>query len=556
MSRLDRIVMLPPLLILLVVIGAPTCCDPGDRYMKLSSPPDVYQGNQPFCGRATAANMLAAAGYGPSGQNVGARALAIYNELKEDQQLGPSRRFTATVLQWWLLKHGPGSCSSGPCYVLVTLSGDLSLSCSPGWDDPKAPLRIGSALRECQFVGLSYCRYPGFPNEAPHVISVWGDDGPDAGNLTSNPQRIYVTDSVTNTTPAVEEYELELQEGHPWSFASVRWPSAVRYVVFLGKADWVPGPDVVVRMATSLRVVHTGIQPASGISYTLSYGSEIRDPESSVDLGGTTCSCPTPASTGGMSVDFDCDFPPPDQVQPGKSATISTVFTAKEWLYSTTPTPSSSDVTANLGVTYRDVEFKLAGGAAPTPKRVPHSPGLDKPIREQRHQALPAITWAVATRRLEDAITKPNVIGGYLVGSFSVSQSSSAARSDVLATYRFVHQYSFAGSPEHHVLVLDGPSGLWISNLKLGHSYSYLDGESLWQFNSWMPLQVSQPLDLKGAPIKIGVDWDGLLPYPQAYYGPAKPPVTPDHIVAPGQIVTSGSPPGELVQVTPTPGTQ
>jgi hypothetical protein len=52
-------------------------------YLKIDPPPDVDKNHPDLtCWIATAANMLAGAGYGPAGLNDQQRAEAIYNQLR------------------------------------------------------------------------------------------------------------------------------------------------------------------------------------------------------------------------------------------------------------------------------------------------------------------------------------------------------------------------------------------------------------------------------------------------------------------------------------------
>ena len=71
---------------LCVVVFLSLCCGPGMAadYLKLIPPPDAnkpYTASDASCWLATAANVLAGAGYG-TGATVQVRADEIYNELK------------------------------------------------------------------------------------------------------------------------------------------------------------------------------------------------------------------------------------------------------------------------------------------------------------------------------------------------------------------------------------------------------------------------------------------------------------------------------------------
>jgi len=67
---------------------AEECSDHPGHYCKLANPPDVEKDGGPgsdlTCWLATAANMLAGAGYGTDGNTVQERAEEIYGQLKAE----------------------------------------------------------------------------------------------------------------------------------------------------------------------------------------------------------------------------------------------------------------------------------------------------------------------------------------------------------------------------------------------------------------------------------------------------------------------------------------
>jgi hypothetical protein len=64
-------------------------------------------------------------------------------------------------------------------------------------------------------------------------------------------------------------------------------------------------------------------------------------------------------------------------------------------------------------------------------------------------------------------------------------------------------------------------------NFRFGHSYGYLDANSLWNFEDWISYEASE-YQLTGggaAPIEINLNWEGSLPYPEGenYLGDESP---------------------------------
>ena len=129
---------------------------------------------------------------------------------------------------------------------------------------------------------------------------------------------------------------------------------------------------------------------------------------------------------------------------------------------------------------------------------------------------LPWLGWNMETPEIENPEKIVDVTGGYIVGSFDITDVSSSRADSVVAEYRFIHQYSYIQSPELHTLTLKGDSGFAAGNLKLGHSYGYLDGDELWEFDKWMTEMPDSLYRLNDKGVKIGVDWSGRLPYPKS----------------------------------------
>jgi len=128
---------------------------------------------------------------------------------------------------------------------------------------------------------------------------------------------------------------------------------------------------------------------------------------------------------------------------------------------------------------------------------------------------LPSISWEVKSARVKKADTIPDVTGGYLVAAFDIVKTTKPGWVQTVGKYRILHQYSYTQSPERHTLVLKGKKGYEITNLKVGHSYGYVDGKALWQFERWMSEKSGKLYRLSQKPVKIEIDWKGRLPYPK-----------------------------------------
>ena len=133
-------------------------------YMKMDPPSDVDKpgvANPPItndnsCWMATAANMLAAAGYG-NGTSLQARANDIFNDLIA-WQTSPTNPtgvadggWTDTALTWWL--NSANNTWPNNTYKTVTVYGNKSPKYP--WANPNGAMFIGNELRRCQMVGLS-----------------------------------------------------------------------------------------------------------------------------------------------------------------------------------------------------------------------------------------------------------------------------------------------------------------------------------------------------------------------------------------------------------------
>jgi hypothetical protein len=177
------------------------------QYMKMDPPPDVDKtSSNNSCWLATAANMLAGAGYG-DGANVQDRADDIYAELVAHYTTGPGGS-PATALDWWLTNERPAG-STNP-YTNVTTYGTYNVPYPTTTDVPNF---LGNELRECQMVGLGI-----IGTGWAHAITAWGDDinSRDPLPVGTSPTEVSVTDSdneLSGPDPDVNTYNYQTSGG-------------------------------------------------------------------------------------------------------------------------------------------------------------------------------------------------------------------------------------------------------------------------------------------------------------------------------------------------------
>ena len=130
---------------------------------------------------------------------------------------------------------------------------------------------------------------------------------------------------------------------------------------------------------------------------------------------------------------------------------------------------------------------------------------------------LPEFRWKFDTRQLWDPEkVVENVTGGYVIGSFDLY--TDAQGTERVGQFRGLHEYDYFQDPENHQFELAslGDVRLFVGNLRFGHSYGYLEGDSLWDFDEWMSEYPAIQEVVPGQPIAILLEWAGRLPYPTA----------------------------------------
>jgi hypothetical protein len=412
-------------------------------YIKQNPPSDINQPPDLSCWKATASNMLAGAGYG-DGSTLEQRAADIYSELVREMDNGAGH--IKTALQRYICALSGASTSNS--YKVFNAHGHTDPF---HWNNDQAPSFIGSALRQCDFVGLTLGRYRGriYAHETwGHTVTAWGDEQDD-GPLTVDPSLVKITDS----NPAIPN--------NPYGY------SIYNYELRAHDTIVVDGP-----YGTPLGVAET---PDVGEAHYLgnydAYGSTRWFLVNAVTLEKGNVPCP---HSGALAISAHQIDPSP----PTKPEVIH----------------SRTAVSRGTTLHYRSIRLKM-----PTPD-----------IKNR----LPDASIKLLTQSKPNAAMIPNVTGGYVVGAFRVAKKKSSGRWEQLGEYRFFQQYHYDQDPERHVFYLRGPSGFSVSHIRFGHSYGYLSEKSLLNFDSWLTDLAARRI-LGGTTIKIKIDWPGKLPYPQ-----------------------------------------
>lgn len=464
-------------------------------YMKMNPPADNDKVFVPgvannSCWNATAANMLAGAGYG-DGTTVQARAADIYGDMIAQYTTVP-RGWPDAALSWWL-GSANNTWPSNP-YTVVTVYGTKTMN---PWNDPNGAREIGNQLRQCNFVGLAFSwptNAPGVVGTGGHATTAWGDGlwakKNDSSPITTNPTRVIMTDSDRDTGGDVQEYIYDTftnpnpggaNEGNGWYFNFDANHPYLRNITVLSPADRSSGAAGAQRVVGSYKIKQTNGQSATDLHYTVGTDVDILSYHTWLDR-----ETPVPPDIQehnprrGLDVDWDLTDKP---VKQGEDVTITTEFILPSW----------------NAIYYRDVHFTYPrfAGAVQTD-----------------------LMWEIQTPIIEDAVKIPNVTGGYVVGSFEVIDPRLPAGKQLVGEYRLIHQYSYNQSPEQHVFSLAGSEGYRVVNIRFGHSYGYPNRKELWDFSEWMTSMMERSYELSEDPVKIEIDWRGRLPYPDpgSYY--------------------------------------
>lgn len=454
-------------------------------YMKLNPPADVDKAgvanppisNDNSCWMATAANMLAAAGYG-SGATLQARANDIYNDLITWQGGVANGGWIDTALSWWLGSTN-NTWTTNP-YTVVTVYGNKSPKYP--WNNSNGAMFIANELRRCQFVGLSIS----WPiagaqiGSGGHAITCWGDNGT-TGTQTANPTNVRVTDSDTDTGGDVQNYVYDAftnpnpggaNEGNGWYFNYDNNHPYIKHIVTLCPTQNPAGTQLVQKVTGSMKIHQGNKLNAVDLHYKVGTDTTILSYKTTID--------------------WTSDAPPTIKEETPRTALHV------DWFFKKKPIPYCTTITIDTefilpyynAIWYKDVHFTY-------------------PEAQPLH--LPEIGWQILTPEVREAERIKDVSGGYVVGGFDITPIDGEMKT---IQYRFLHEYSFKQNPEQHTLVFSGSKGYKISNIMVGHSYGYLSKEQLWEYKDWMTA-TDESYELSEEKTEVKIDWDGKLPYPE-----------------------------------------
>lgn len=484
-------------LLMSVLVILPNCTY-APPYMKMNPPADS---NKPLpvpasdnsCYLHTAANLLAAAGYG-TGTTVQLRADDIWADFSNAYgPNGGTGGWIDAALQWWLGSTN-NTWSTNP-YTLPTVVGNKPQKIP--WADANGAQRIANELRSCNMVGLSISWPTVQGGAGGHAITSWGDTSTSVTALTTNPAGVRVTDSDTNSGGNVQAYTYDaytspnpggVNIGNGWYFNYSTPHPFIKHICILGLGS---GKNSVM-VTGSYKIHQANEQQASDLHYRVGTDVDILTYKTWLDWEGTpTITESQPRRE--LTVDWNLSQKP---VPYCTWVTINTEFVEPSWNY----------------ISYKDVHFTYP--VTPIPSYHP----VAVPV-------LPDLTWNMETPFIEHAEKIPNVTGGYVIGNFDVYNPEKP--SEPAVRYRFVHQYLYNQSPEFHTFMLRGTPGFEVKNLSFGHSYGYPSIKELWDFGkpptmaanlpptgTWMTqIEKTYPLSEEG--MKIDIDWKGRLPYPE-----------------------------------------
>lgn len=463
-------------------------------FMKLSPPPDADKTPDEVnnsCYLATASNMLAIAGYG-NGTTVQARTDDIYGDMVTQFGIANSG-WTDAALTWWL-GSTHNTWTTNP-YTIVTVYGNKSPKYP--WVNPDGAQDIGNELRSCHPVGLSIS----WPTDAinasgnpvigsgGHAITCVGDGKwlPGMTNretISRNSSVLAVTDSDRDTGGDVQNYTYDTytnpnpggaNEGNGWYFDFSQNHAYIKHIATLSPTqNPVSGADNIQRVIGSYKIHQSNSVNASDLHYKVSTDAEILSYFTMVswDLEAVP-EIEEGSPRRNIVVDWDFTNKP---IPKCKWVIITTEFILRNW----------------NAIKYSDVHFTY-----------PNAVGSKVPL---------PVDWTVRPFQVQNATSIPNVTGGYFIASFDIIDNSNDS---IVGQYRLLHQYSFNQSPEKHTFILQAEKKYKVNNLSFGHSYGYLDQESLWRFEDWMTTYGDTLFTVSEIPLGIDIDWTGRLPYPE-----------------------------------------
>jgi hypothetical protein len=491
-----------------VLLSEPVCGD----WLKMDPPPDVDKYSHGHtdtnsCWMATAANMLAGAGYG-DGNDVDERADDIYKEMCIHFDPN-SCNWTDTAINWWL-GDANNTWDDNP-YTVVIVHG-RTLERYP-WANPELPKLVGNELRKCNFVRLSI-RKPTCDADVGvqggHAIAAWGDDG-GINDLNDNPAKVWVTDSdrgnmmVWEESYTYDDYNNpnpgdtdDCNEGVGWYInykASSHW--FIDNIVILGTTDG-NGPALTQTVVGSTSVTYNGDDPcATDLHYRFFADANILSYSTTIDWD--TDQVPTIIEDDNeIEVTWDLQY---DPVPKGTTVKITAEVVLPH---------DQNDPNVN-SIGFKNLYW--------TPMHLEATPGS---LLWGRHTGMPGG---------HGAYYAPNMCGGYVISAFNIYKEYPVAIYTLLGEYRFQHEHEYYQDPEFHTFFFapqeseppEPPGATYVmGNFRFGHSWGLLTDKELWQFSQWRTYELDYPPYPLLQPWTFILDWDGQLPYPQGqlYHAP------------------------------------
>lgn len=459
-------------------------------WLKMNPPPDVDKKTHghtgsPTCWLATAANMLAGAGYG-TGSTVQARADSIYNQLVANYGTAISG-WADTAISWWL-QSSNNIWPNNP-YVSVTVYGNKTatpwahnLQGGFGNRSDDGPQFIANELRRCQMLGISINF--GFTGGG-HVFSAWGDNNSDSNALTSNPTQVIITDS-----DGMEYYGDT--SSYTYSLGSTGWwinynnNTFIKHILTLCPVDDPNDPNTSTsKNVSSYRVCNKLGSAANGIHHTVGANVEILSYLTTIDW-----------QTSNLPSIYE------------RSPRTNVCFA---WDVSDNPVPVNSCVTVTDTLV-------LPYSSTTTINITSWNPFFYNPTPpDDPNQIHPDFVMNLLTPELPGGanLSEPDITGGYVVGAFDLY--SDPAGQSVVSEHRFCMEYEYFQNPENHELSLLSlvQEPRFVGNFRFGHSYGLLEGSPLWNFAEWMAGDPRIELFEAGNAVNIPFTLPGLLAYPR-----------------------------------------
>jgi hypothetical protein len=476
----------PDIFLIFIIVGISFIA--GCGYLQVNPPPDVSleedsRNNTNW--QAAAANMLASAGYG-EGQNIQERADNIYTQIN-DYFGNNTPGWADAALEWWL-KSEHNLWKDNP-YQLVGYHGNKA-DFEP-WHDPEGSIKLGSMAREGHLLAIDISWPPSEYQSQPsghHVLNYIGDSQKKK-RISTEPGHIRVADVYRNNGGSIQTYEYDEYEypnpagknaGKGWYFNYDENHPFIRAFTTLSPVSTPESSGLCHSTVTSYKVKQPIAENASRFHFTALCDSSFAGYSVQIDRMTRRDPRIIEEVSNDRSITFDWNISHRNSSN-GEWLTVSTL------LYQATLHQMS----------YRDIWFAYRG--------------------DDTLIAAPNICWNLTFHELDD-VRIPNISGGYVIGSISVAGADSLNINQT-SELRFITRYNLYESPLYHTLNVCCNEAFVATEIKLGHSYSQMDPESLWAFEDWITTHQGE-MDLSDT-LSFKQYWSKHIKYPKAgnYFG-------------------------------------